>query len=334
MYQQTTEAAPEVAKAFAAQLRSIQILRAVAAISVLTLHATSKNGGAGFAIGAAGVDLFFIISGFIMASASSEVTASEFLRRRVWRIYPLWWVAVIVRLAFVGHSDATPARLLTSFTLWPIWGEYAIPLPPLGWTLSFEILFYVGLALALRTRPTVPLAIFSFCLVGSAVSTGTVFDFVGSPMIFEFLLGFMIAKVPRLDRWGLPLICVSLILLLNAPVYAENARLLAMNAEFAPLRVMFWGLPCAGLLYGAISIEERLDHRGWIPAVFLGNASYSIYLFHLVPIAMLNLPWWIAVPTSIAFSVTVYAVVEKPLVRLARLSRWSSHPRTRIIATA
>jgi len=313
------------------QLRSIQILRAVAALGVLTLHATMKS-GPGFAVGAAGVDLFFVISGFIMASATSAVTPSEFLRRRFFRIYPIWWIAVLVRLALVNHSDVTAPRLLASLTLWPVWGEYVLPVPPLGWTLSFEILFYSGLGLALLMRPAVPIAIFSLCLIGSTVSMDPVFDFLGSPMIFEFLFGFAIAKLPTLKRCGLAILVLGVALLVSAPVYAENARLLAMNPQLAPLRVLFWGIPCALILYGTISLESWLRHPGWNVAVALGDASYSIYLFHLIPIAMLDLAWSMSIPLATAFGVAVYMAIEKPLVRLAKAKRRTPDAEARMVA--
>jgi len=299
------------------QLRSIQVLRAVAAISVLILHATMKNGPT-FELGAAGVDLFFVISGFIMATVASTGTASDFLRRRFLRIYPIWWVAVFARLILVNHTDVTAPRLLASVTLWPVWGDYVVPVPPLGWTLSFEMLFYLGLTLALLTRPLFPLAIFGLCLLGSTVSEAPVFDFIGSPMVFEFLFGFSIAKLPHVNRFGILLIALGVGALAVAPLHADNARVLAMDAQLAPLRVFFWGLPCALIMYGAVSLETHFRDAGWNIAVLLGDASYSIYLFHLIPIATLDVAWWLSAILAIVFGLLAYLAIERPLLLLAR----------------
>ena len=88
------------------KFRSIQVLRAVAACAVVVLHAYpsshTPNGNAGY--GAFGVDLFFVISGFIMAQIAPERSPQRFLRDRLWRIYPLWWVAVLPWLFMVPRG--------------------------------------------------------------------------------------------------------------------------------------------------------------------------------------------------------------------------------------
>ena len=80
------------------KLRSIQILRAFAAFSVVALHSymSSQSVDASpFRIGAAGVDLFFVISGFIIATIAPSQAPGAFLLSRAWRIYPLWFVALL-----------------------------------------------------------------------------------------------------------------------------------------------------------------------------------------------------------------------------------------------
>ena len=100
------------------KLRSIQVLRAVAACAVVVLHAYPKVhapvGSAGY--GAAGVDLFFVISGFIMASVAEGRSAAGFAADRLWRIYPLWWLAVLPWLFLVPRG---PTFIASSLTLWP-----------------------------------------------------------------------------------------------------------------------------------------------------------------------------------------------------------------------
>src|SRR5438128_2745859 len=74
--------------------------------------------------GAAGVDLFFVISGFIMAQVSLGRTAGQFLGDRLWRIYPLWWVAVLPWLFLLPRG---PTFIASSLTLWPIYaGGYYV----------------------------------------------------------------------------------------------------------------------------------------------------------------------------------------------------------------
>lgn len=305
------------------RLRSIQVLRAVAATSVLLLHAT-RNGGPAFSVGAAGVDLFFVISGFIMAKVAGGRCALDFLSQRLWRIYPIWWLAVLARLCFVGHSDLTASRLLASITLWPVWGEYVVPVPPLGWTLSFEMLFYLGVTLAIVVRPAFPLALFGACLFASLHSNAPIFDFLGNPMIFEFLFGFCIARLPLRPRLGLPLIVLGVAGLVCTPLHVENARLIAMDPQLAPVRVLFWGLPCALILYGAVALEGSFETRRWNALVLLGDASYSIYLFHLIPIANSSLSWWLNAIAALLFGLVAFFSLERPLLRLRRSNQATS----------
>ncbi|HVI04878.1 MAG TPA: acyltransferase family protein, partial [Sphingomicrobium sp.] len=142
------------------KLRSVQVLRAVAAMAVVAHHAFDN----GTRVGAAGVDLFFVISGFIMmTTCSSGRKPGEFLADRAWRIYPMWLLAVFPWLLMAPHSTLEVVR---SITLWPVYGNrFLNPALDVGWTLSFELLFYLAFALALATRAAVPLLIFGLCLV-------------------------------------------------------------------------------------------------------------------------------------------------------------------------
>jgi exopolysaccharide production protein ExoZ len=103
--------------AFLRKFRSVQALRAIAACSVLVSH--SYEPVRSVAYGAAGVDLFFVISGFIMANLAAEQGAVDFARGRVLRIYPMWWIAALPWILFVHLS---PFNILSTLTLWPIYG--------------------------------------------------------------------------------------------------------------------------------------------------------------------------------------------------------------------
>lgn len=85
------------------KLESIQVLRGIAASMVVIMHAwgvstLQQQPHNPVRLGAAGVDLFFVISGFIMATISAGKTPREFLIDRLWRIYPIWWIACSVWL--------------------------------------------------------------------------------------------------------------------------------------------------------------------------------------------------------------------------------------------
>src|SRR5689334_15104148 len=179
------------------KLRSIQVLRAVAACAVVALHAYPEAhappGNAGY--GAAGVDLFFVISGFIMAHVAQERSPGQFLRDRLWRIYPLWWIAVLPWLFMVPRG---PTFIVSSLSLWPIYaGGYYVPVLKVGWTLSFELMFYAGMTVAIATRAAIPLAVYGLCLLGALTTANPLLHFIGNPMALEFLMGVVIARLPR-----------------------------------------------------------------------------------------------------------------------------------------
>lgn len=142
---------------------SIQSLRALAALAVVVVHAAdgaaansgNRHFGEVASIGAAGVDVFFVISGFIMyvTACSRPITPQRFLLDRFSRIVPLYWVATFLLMAVlvVGKAPIPDIRyLLASLALVPV-----DPLPYLGvgWTLVYEMFFYALLAAALIWRP-------------------------------------------------------------------------------------------------------------------------------------------------------------------------------------
>jgi exopolysaccharide production protein ExoZ len=257
-------------------------------------------------VGAAGVDLFFVISGFIMATVGPGRQPGEFLLDRAWRIFPLWLIAVAPWLLGQTHDGAT---IITSVTLWPVWnGTFHTPALMLGWTLCFEMLFYAAFAVALATRPAVPIAAFALCLL-LGVRSG-VLAYVGSPLIIEFLAGVMIAQLPR-TRHSAILIGAGLAWFAVAPpgYYIE------LFGHGAWLRLFAWGIPAALIVYGARSMEDVFRHRSFDVAVLIGNASFSIYLFHELVVS--HPLWWpAAVAVSIGFGLAAYWFVERRIMRL------------------
>src|SRR6185295_16528642 len=166
-------------------------------------------------LGAAGVDLFFVISGFIMATCTGGRSASEFLADRAWRIYPLWLIAVV---PWLFMAPVSLLGIVRSLTLWPVYGHhYVDPALGVGWTLSFELLFYAGFALAIATRAAVPLLVFGLCLILGLTTSNLLFWFVGSPLTFEFLLGVLIARVPTRQNFGALAAALGLILFAVVP---------------------------------------------------------------------------------------------------------------------
>jgi len=161
----------------------IQYLRAFAAMSVVWLHAIEQMPGAGATFdlhfGASGVDVFFVISGFIMLATTRgrDTTAAGFLVRRLLRVAPLYWLATLAMLAgsllapaafhTLRYSAATVVESLLFIPHWSLaFPGNAWPVLVPGWTLNYEMFFYVlfALSLALPAR---------WRLAGLAAAIGT-----------------------------------------------------------------------------------------------------------------------------------------------------------------
>ncbi len=301
------------------KLRSIQVLRAIAAIAVVFIHATANqfhNGPGTFYWGSAGVDLFFVISGFIIGTVAPGQEPLKFLKRRAWRIYPLWWVAFLPFI-IVQPDKWTPANMVVGATLWPIWNGFAVPALKVGWTLSFEMLFYLGAASGLATRPAVPLALFAVFASAAPFSDNAVIDFLGNPMIAEFLAGLAISRLSRRERLGIPFIWAGVAgLACSSPLFFDSAT--AISADLAGWRFLSWGLPAAMIVYGTLCLEQRFAGRAWNLPVLLGDASYSIYLFHVLGIYLAPEPWPLKVGAGVATGLVAYFLLERRLTRLKR----------------
>lgn len=141
------------------RVRSIQALRALAALSVVLYHAC-QWANAGFAIGAAGVDIFFVISGFVMWTTIQDpgLTPGRFVQRRFWRVAPAYWLvtAIVAAVALAAPNlmskvYVTPSHALLSFAFIQHDDPSGVPFPllPVGWSLNYEAIFYAIVAFAL-----------------------------------------------------------------------------------------------------------------------------------------------------------------------------------------
>jgi exopolysaccharide production protein ExoZ len=290
------------------------MMRGVAACGVVLLHARFTAPidftHSWARLGAAGVDLFFVISGFIMASIKDRST-TEFLSDRFWRIMPLWWLLSIPWLLFANFNWATLAATLT---LWPAFGEFTKPALGVGWTLSFEMLFYASLALSMRVGAAPILVAFGLSLLGAVTSDLPLFDWIGNPIIFEFLMGYLIARLPRDTRVALPMLMLAVALFALSPLEIYKWEI-AVDADLSWMRTVFWGFPSALLVYAAISFEKSARSSICDAAVVLGNASYSIYLIHLAVILTVQMYWGLEFLLAIGAGVLVWKFVETPILK-------------------
>lgn len=347
-------------------LISVQALRFLAAAMVLFGHLqdTLRRGrikGAEavsdptFMPWHSGVDIFFVVSGFIMffmsAAAFGQPGApGAFLSRRVIRVVPLYWffttLMITVILALPGkvvHDDLDAAHLLATyfFVPWPNADGAIQPLLSVGWTLNYEMLFYAVFAasmlLPLRAGMSVIVAAFAALVIaGWTLPLEGPIEAWTRPIILEFLFGIAIAA---LYRRGVRLGFVARLGLVGAGVALLIAgEASGLRGEID--RVLLWGVPAAliaaGFILGSDFPATRLNE-----AIRLGgDASYSLYLSHLFTLRAIGLAWpftgisngWafvvVAGAGSILAAVLVYLLLEKPMLSVLRRFVLSSRPRS------
>jgi exopolysaccharide production protein ExoZ len=335
------------------RLDSLQALRAIAALMVVVFHLQvytvpvvlghPDRLWTGFGMGYSGVEIFFVLSGFIMVLVHGDQfgqprLAWQFLMRRVERIYPMLWI-VLVGLIALRWLDSgalpTASEALRAFTLWPTAGE---PVLEASWSLTFEMLFYLVFALLLLHRRFGAFIAgfwFTLCLV-SAVSgyVGPGAELLLSPYNALFLFGILSAQVFREMRplQGLGVFVLGVTLYLHVGL-GEAYGTLVLDTGF---RTVVYGVAAAGIVSGlaAVDIAGRLKVPGVLR--FLGDASFSIYLVHVMVMTIvvkvlislqldtiLGLPAIAAVLilASLALGCLAHVALERPVLRWLRARR-------------
>jgi exopolysaccharide production protein ExoZ len=201
-----------------------------------------------------------------------------------------------------------------------------LPVLPVGWTLCFEMLFYVSAALVLVQRRWL------FAIIGAYAAAlvlrpiGPLFQFLGHPIILEFFLGVVIAFMPmwRPGVWTIPCGAAALVCAGLTGVAPSGAALDALYGEEAFWRVLVFGIPAAMIVYGTLQLQAR--ESLW---TYLGNASYSLYLTHIFTLNVLLVLWriypiqpdliiLIGISVSVLFAWRIHERFEKPIMILSK----------------
>lgn len=277
-------------------IKSIQYLRGLAALAVVLHHASGailvhyavqKNDF--YAWGAGGVDLFFIISGFIMMyiTFGKDVSVKNFLYKRIIRIYPVFYVYATIALVIfiispdsINRSASLPTKVLPSYLLIP-YTEF-VNLVQVAWTLAYEVHFYFLFAVSLLFFNK-----YRYIFVGlflSVFSISSLLDYdsfylnyMSDPIILEFLLGmilyFLVLKKSMKDMW-----CLIF--------FASIAFFTLIVNNGLPERVLYYGGSSFVLMYVLLTLDYKstFQNKDNIVSKFLirlGDSSYSLYLSHL-----------------------------------------------------
>jgi exopolysaccharide production protein ExoZ len=347
------------------QLSNIQILRGIAALSVVVFHAQEelreKHLGDPFPnliAGAFGVDLFFAISGFIMVYSSVAAfgvikSAAPFMLRRIIRIAPLYWIITGLFAIYVLHQtrhNPDHHNLLVNAAASVAFVSYLSSVNPdggpvysLGWTLEYEMFFYLCFAafLALRRRLAVIGLAIAFSILVIAGQTLPMPDWgyiLASTQILEFVAGMILAELYLAELRIRPLAALVLIagglvgVFLTAPTMDD----------WSSLRGLVWGPFAAFILAGVAFAPSRGAWlRKWFEA--MGDASYSLYLVHYVLFIAISLCvrevldfsripaviyFAVLVSASIACAFATHHLVEAPMTRMLqrKAARMGRHP--------
>ena len=327
---------------------TIQYLRAVAAGLVAFHHAKGIPVFAHYAahFGTVGVDLFFVISGFIMWTTTEDSRRSpvQFWLARIIRIVPLYWFFTSIYVAaalitpesfYAVHLEA--AHIVKSYLFIPATHPnlgMILPVYALGWTLNYEMFFYLvfGVCLFLpwpRLRFSVLASAFLLLVAcGLLVEpSGPVSRTYTDPILLEFLAGVMIAVLsPLLMRCGS---VAGFMLVAAAALWVA----VVFGYGFVPERIVSHGIPASIAVMGALMIEPAARARPSRLWLMLGNASYSIYLGHpfaqrvlligvnrTVGLASMSPTLYVftALLAGIAGGVVCHFLIERPMLRACR----------------
>lgn len=331
-------------------------MRALAAFLVLILHSGlyivdrlhPKSGQWLWVRGAKGVDLFFVLSGFMMVYSSQRLFGNPkgwkiFAEKRITRIVPMYWIATTIKVAalligstLILHSKFNLISTVASYLFIPTRNDNGLIAPVLlvGWTLNFEMFFYMIFAVALKLRVNVYIFVASILF---PLAVASVFrqpswpapSFYLNPVVPEFFFGMLIAKWILSGKKMHPALATVL-------VFGGLIWMLFLPVP-EPYIISFYGVAAALAIWGTAALEPKL---GWLPkwVLYLGDASYVLYLFHdmIAPAApvilkRIHMPY---PPLSMALSIVMSVViccgihqyVEKPITE--RLRKWSAQRRT------
>jgi peptidoglycan/LPS O-acetylase OafA/YrhL len=340
---------------------TVQALRAVAALMVVLDHCIlgcltrvfHRTGGSLFwTNGTAGVDIFFAISGFVMIVQLQGLTKyrnpiRQFLQRRVTRIVPLYWLSTTLKVAILMAAPVLahdPRLSLSSiigsylFIFMPDARGELFPVIPVGWTLNFEMFFYVMFAFAMLFKNRLLWVLAG--LLGVLAIVGMFYQptwwsvtRIASSLLLEFLFGAFIGRLAMNRRLpgGLMsggLLAVGFVFLLT--IHTGN-----VGVQYQ-WRFLFWGVPAAAIVLGAVGLEKRLGRSipKWL--VSLGDSSYAIYLIQVFVLPCIGIAIaksglvgraaasaWIVgglVLTSLAGEVT-HRYIELPILSLFKSRR-------------
>lgn len=328
-------------------------MRAIAAVLVVINHAAwkgeqySSNPLGWFNIGGVGVDLFFIISGYIMCHTVylKKISFNRFLVARIKRIIPLYWVLTTMALAIFFifpekvNSSGGVVSIIHSYTLFPVPVEEKYLIQN-GWTLSYEFFFYflfaICLGLTSKYKFILPATIIiTLVSLGNFSTEGNyLLEFITNPLLLEFSFGIVAFYIFRINQLsftlGFFLIVLSILSIAFVNAYDPNYP-----------RVINWGIPAVLFFVGMMTFESFFKQKktNIIAKLFkmIGDSSYSLYLFHPFSLVVFSILFsktglhnfgylfvFSLLCSSIISGYLCYFLLEKNLLRIIKTNKKTS----------
>jgi len=344
-------------KIYINKIESIQLIRGLAALGVVLLH-TLVNSRAPFSevgiesyiifiikgLGSFAIDIFFIISGFIMGSIISKSSTGgmhammRFLILRIFRIYPLYWItiaaAILIPIYLMPNLLGAENRSVEISQI--ILNHYS-PLNPVTWTLAYEVRFYLiaSIAIFFGAKAKEFLITWGVLQITWVIMTTLKFlpaiDIFSDALSLEFIIGILIAYVPIKWRFPIPRILAITALIASMPMLHFFTQLLG-DIDNGWSRLIGSGVPAAIVVTSAI-YWNRAGIKTPKPFIFLGNISYSIYMWHWI-LFMFTMTWFGSIKDThlgfhfflfaeigitIAVSFLSYRLIEIPFINYSHL---------------
>lgn len=344
------------------KLNLIQAFRGLAALLVVLFHATQISEAQFnylflnnfFIFGDSGVDLFFVLSGFIIfyihrSDINVKTKFKSFILKRFVRIYPFYWLLTI--LALFSYFFV-PALWDKTYTLTSLGGiiksiflipQEQYPVVGVGWTLSYELLFYFMFSLLIFLRPKLSVPIVSGWLLltlglffletfSSFEATPFYLKFLFSRYNLEFIFGVIAAYLVYKIRFKIKVNQAFLVLNLGVILFALCC-IFFKPGELLNIRIIAYGISSMLIILGAALIDLIAPLKIPTFLLHLGNASYSIYLTNKTLLRLLSggalevklerafgyfLTMSLIIVVTVALGCLVYSSVEKPLLEFSR----------------
>lgn len=303
------------------RVNSIQFLRGIAALLVVYEHSMEVQIRYGSSLqqdfyfldnfGCIGVDLFFVISGFIITYVANKYQGIDdglrFLEKRFYRVNPIYYIASLIFMGIIFiylKGNNTPlskwvGSLLDTLIIVPASGDVNLfnPILVVGWTLAFEWLFYIYFFLLILAKIknktfSLLITILLFVIIGALLNFNDFrLQFITNPIMLEFVLGVFIyhlymSKI-KITKWvgfiflALGVICYLLLIRFGYGDVWYYKKIITGDSSLS--KFFFWGLPSSFIVAGSVLLEKNghlinLWSNRWM--ALIGNASYSIYLIH------------------------------------------------------